>query len=44
MKYEKTAVQGDFFSVFRHGDNGYYLFFATTGLKLSNNDVNLGKT
>ncbi len=29
--------------VSRHGDNGYYLFFATTGLKLSNTDINIGK-
>jgi hypothetical protein len=28
--------------LFRHGDNGYYLFFATTGLKLDHTDPNLG--
>ncbi|XP_023325305.1 uncharacterized protein LOC111699014 [Eurytemora carolleeae] len=27
--------------VHRHGDNGYYLFFATTGLKLGNKDPNI---
>ena len=26
---------------FRHGDHGSYLFFATTGLKLSNTDPNI---
>jgi hypothetical protein len=27
--------------IHRHGDNGYYLFFSTTSLKLSNSDPNL---
>ena len=26
---------------FRHGDNGHYLFFSTTALKLSNTDNNI---
>ena len=26
---------------FRHGDNGNYLFFSTTALKLSNTDTNI---
>ena len=26
----------------RHGDNGSYLFFSTTDLKLSNGDPNIG--
>ena len=32
-----------FYYYFRHGDNGYYLFFATTGLKLGNKDPNIGE-
>ena len=27
--------------LFRHGDNGNYLFFSTTALKLSNTDTNI---